>query len=138
MGSSKWYQSIWRYQINNMEIINNQIFTIMKKIFTLLLSLLLVASFSINANAQKKQKASIKEVTFITSIDCASCAKKLEALLPYERGVKDLKISVETATVWFKYDETKTTKEKLAQAIIKEGFTAKEVVLEENKESEKK
>ncbi len=102
----------------------------MKRFLTLAAALFLVAGVSFPASAQKQQKkasADLQEVTFITSIDCANCVKKLEALLPYEKGVKDLKVNLDDRTVWFKYDASKTDKEALAVAIVKQGFSAEEV-----------
>lgn len=89
----------------------------------LVASVLAMALFTTSVEAQNKKSA---EVTFLTSIDCPNCAKKLEAKLPFEKGVKDLKIDVAKKTVWFMYNPKKTTKEKLAAAIVKLGFTAVE------------
>jgi len=102
----------------------------MKRFFTLMLTLLIVAGGATAAMAQdKKQKkqANIQEVTFVTTVDCKNCAKKVEANLPYEKGVKDLKITLDNQTVWVKYDANKTDKEKLAAAIRKLGYEAEEV-----------
>lgn len=90
------------------------------------IAIALVALFAVNsiASAQEKKEA---EVKFEVSIDCPNCVKKLEANLPFEKGVKDLKVSLEDKTVWFKYQEDKTDKEKLAKAIEKLGYTAKEI-----------
>ena len=104
----------------------------MKRLFTLLMALL-VAGTAITALAQdKKQKknANLEEVTFVTSIDCRNCVKKVEAKLPYEKGIKDIKVNLDDRTVWIKYDATKTDKEKLAAAIVKLGYEAEEVTPE--------
>ena len=57
-------------------------------------------------------------------IDFASenCVKKVQENIPFEKGVKDLKISLDDKTVWVKYDPGKTTREKLAAAIEKLGY----------------
>ena len=102
----------------------------MKRFFTLMLAVLLVAGTATAALAQdKKQKkqADLKEVTFVTTIDCKNCVKKVEANLPYEKGIKDMKVNLDDRTVWIKYDATKTDKEKLAAAIVKLGYEAEEV-----------
>ena len=62
----------------------------MKRFFTLMLTLLIVAGSATAAFAQdKKQKkaANIQEVTFVTTIDCKNCVKKVEANLPDEKGI---------------------------------------------------
>ena len=110
----------------------------MKRLFTLLMALLLVAGTATTALAQdKKQKknANIQEVTFVTTIDCKNCVKKVEANLPYEKGIKDMKVNLDDRTVWIKYDASKTDKEKLAAAIVKLGYEAEEVT---NEPEEKK
>lgn len=92
----------------------------------------LVAFLSINlsASAQDKKEA---EVKFSVTIDCQNCVKKLEANLPFEKGVKDLKVNLEDKTVWFKYQSDKTDKEKLAKAIEKLGYKATEIKEEKKK-----
>lgn len=89
-----------------------------------------LVSFSFSASAQnqtkKKASADVQEVTFVTTIDCKNCVKKVEANLPYEKGIKDMKVNLEDKTVWIKYDASKTDKEKLAAAIVKLGYEAVE------------
>ena len=106
----------------------------MKRFFTLMMAVLLLAGAATAAQAQdKKQKkqADLKEVTFVTTIDCKNCVKKVEANLPYEKGIKDMKVTLDDQTVWIKYDANKTDKEKLAEAIRKLGYEAEEVIPEE-------
>ena len=106
----------------------------MKRIFTLMMAVLLLAGAATAAQAQdKKQKkqANLQEVTFVTTIDCKNCVKKVEANLPYEKGIKDMKVTLDDQTVWIKYDANKTDKEKLAEAIRKLGYEAEEVIPEE-------
>ena len=105
----------------------------MKRLFTLLMALLLVAGTATTALAQdnkQKKNANIQEVTFVTTIDCKNCVKKVEANLPYEKGIKDMKVNLDDRTVWIKYDAAKTDKEKLAAAIVKLGYEAEEVTPE--------
>ena len=107
----------------------------MKRFITMMLAVLLVAGAATAALAQdKKQKkqADIREVTFVTSIDCKNCVKKVEANLPYEKGIKDMKVNLDERTVWIKYDAAKTDKEKLAAAIVKLGYDAEERIPEED------
>ncbi|MFA6335193.1 MAG: heavy-metal-associated domain-containing protein [Bacteroidales bacterium] len=93
-------------------------------------TLILVSAFFLfanNTNAQDKKIKKEAEVTFSVDITCPNCVKKLEAKLPYEEGVKDLKVDLATKTVWFKYDNRKTGKEKLAKALDTLGYPAKEI-----------
>ena len=99
----------------------------MKTRIALLLTLVLMV-ISVDAFAQKKaKKANYEEVTFATSIECKNCVKKCEANLPFEKGIIDCKIDLASQTVYFKFNPQKTTKEKLAKAIEKLGYSALEV-----------
>jgi len=99
----------------------------MKKTITLMLAILLMA-VSAEAFAQKKdKKANMEEVTFVTNMHCKNCEKKCDANLPFEKGVKDYKADLQAKTIYFKFDSRKTSKEKLAKAIEKLGYTAEEV-----------
>jgi len=93
------------------------------------LTLLLVALFVFinNTSAQDKKVKKEAEVTYLVDIDCPNCVKKLEAKLPHEIGVKDLKVDLATKTVWLKYQVDKTSKENLALALEKLGYPPKEV-----------
>ena len=69
----------------------------------------------------KKAKAEIREVTFNVHLHCNSCVKKIQENIAFEKGVKDLKVSLEEQTVYVKYDASKTNEEVLKNAIIKLG-----------------
>ena len=95
------------------------------RVIVLMMVMLLV--FSVAADAQKKGKqVQYEEVTFVTDIECKNCVKKCEANLPYEKGIIDCKIDLASRTVYFKFDPKKTSKEKLAKAIEKLGYSASE------------
>ena len=104
----------------------------MKRYLIITLALLLIAGTAAFAQDKKQKKqANIQEVTFVTTIDCKNCVKKVEANLPYEKGIKDMKVNLDDRTVWIKYDANKTDKEKLAAAIVKLGYEAEELIPEE-------
>ena len=100
-------------------------FEAMKKILTA--ALMVVALFAAGFSADAKKPKKVAEVTFLTTIDCKNCVKKVEAKLPYEAGIKDLKINLAEKTIWIQYDPARTDKEKLAAAIEKMGYRATEV-----------
>ncbi len=78
----------------------------MKKI--IMFCLLAVLGFGIsNASAQKKNAASLKTTVFVTDIDCEHCAKKINNSIPFEKGVKEVKVDVPTKTVTVTYDAPK-------------------------------
>lgn len=95
----------------------------MKRIITIIVALMTISLLA--ANAQTKKQATTAEVTFVTSIECKNCVKKVEANLPFEEGVKDMRIDLPAKTVWIKYDKRKTDEGKLAAAIRKLGYEAK-------------
>ncbi len=93
----------------------------------------LVCCVNADAKNDKKKEA---EVTFSVAVDCENCKAKLEAKLPFVKGVKDLKVDLATQTIWFKYQPSKTNVEALEAAIEKLGYEAEEIKPEQ-KESEK-
>ncbi len=73
--------------------------------------------------ADKKKKGEVKDVTFyVESMDCDSCAEKVQENIAFEKGVKDLDISVEERRVAIKYDNAKTSEATLKAAIEKLGY----------------
>ena len=70
----------------------------------------------------KKKKAELKEVTFHVHLHCANCVKKVEENIAFEKGVKDLKVSLDNQTVYIKYDAAKTSEAALKAAIEELGY----------------
>jgi len=71
--------------------------------------------------AQDKAKAEKKVVTtvFCTDIDCEHCAKKIMNTIPFEKGIKDVKVDVPTKKVTVVYDASKNSDESLVEAFSK-------------------
>lgn len=89
----------------------------MKKIF--MLCLVAVIGFGVSdAMAQKKQ-VDLKTTVFQTDVDCENCAKKVDNSIPYQKGVKEVKVDVSTQTVTVTYDTSKTNDETLVKAFKK-------------------
>lgn len=109
----------------------------MKKTIILILSAFMAFSMSVSAaccaetsvyadnKPVKKAKAEIKEVTFEVHLHCNNCVKKVQENIAFEKGVKDLRVSLENQTVWVKYDSSKTNEETLEKAIQKLGYEVK-------------
>ena len=88
----------------------------MKKIILVLF----VALFSIAVvDAQQPKGKQTVTTTFNTDIDCEGCAKKVTNTIPYEKGVKDVKVDVAAKTVTVTYDPAKTNDETLVKAFSK-------------------
>ena len=99
----------------------------MKKI--IMLCLMAVIGFGVSdAMAQKKQ-VELKTTVFQTDVDCENCAKKVDNSIPYQKGVKEVKVDVSTQTVTVTYDTSKTNDEALVKAFkkVKVNAEVKEV-----------
>lgn len=98
----------------------------MKKIlaFVIAASIAVSSVFAADSADQKKSKKSkeLKEVTWTVNLHCENCVEKVNENLAFEKGVKDLKVSLEEGTVYVKYDASKTSEETLAAAMKKLGY----------------
>lgn len=98
----------------------------MKKIlaFVIAASIAVSSAFAADSSADQKKKAktALKEVTWTVNLHCDNCVNKVNENIAFEKGVKDLKVSLEEGTVYIKYDSSKTTEEKLAAAMKKLGY----------------
>ena len=90
----------------------------MKKI--IMLCLMAVIGFGVSdAMAQKKSDAALKTTVFMTDVDCETCAKKIDNSLPFQKGVKEVKVDVPSRKVTVTYDATKSSDEALIKAFKK-------------------
>ena len=83
--------------------------------------LILAIVFSSSAFAQKKE---IKEVKFISKVDCMTCKSKIEKHMAYCKGVKSVIADVETKGVTIGYNASKTDETKLKAELEKTGYGA--------------
>ncbi len=67
------------------------------------------------------QKIEKKDVTtvFVTNLDCEGCAKKVMNVIPFQKGVKDVRVDVPTKSVTVTYDNSKTNDETLKAQLEK-------------------
>ena len=75
-------------------------------------------------NNKKKSDKKTATVTFKTTIHCKNCVKKVNDNIAFEKGVKDLKISLDEKLVTITYDPSKTDEATLAKALEKLGYKA--------------
>jgi copper chaperone CopZ len=105
----------------------------MKKTLTLIIAVLITASFSSVFAAdsetaiqteltQAKKKAALKEVTFKVHLHCDKCVAKVMDNISRAKGVKDLHVCLEDQIVSIKYDSAKTNEDTLKAAIEKLGY----------------
>ncbi|MFI3317666.1 MAG: cation transporter [Rikenellaceae bacterium] len=79
-----------------------------------LISLCAILALTIGiAAAEPKPKAKSEVVTtcFITSIDCEGCTKKVMNTIPFEKGVKDVKVDLKKKEILVSYDKSKNNPE---------------------------
>ena len=98
----------------------------MKKTIIIIITALM--AFSVSLSAGPKKKADLKEVTFSVHLHCENCVNKVQENIAFEKGVKDLKVSLENQTVFVKYDANKTSEATLKAAIGKLGYPVAGVV----------
>lgn len=96
----------------------------MKKILIIALSLLTL-NF---ATAQSNKESKISEVKLSVAVHCDNCKQKIEKNIPFEKGIKDVVVSIADKTVTVKYDNTKTDVEKIKESFKKLGYDAEVVV----------
>ena len=89
----------------------------MKKI--IMLCLLAVMGFGIADALAQKSNSQLKTTVFVTDVDCETCAKKIDNSLPFQKGVKEVKVDVPTRKVTVTFDTTKTNEEALIKAFKK-------------------
>lgn len=83
---------------------------------------LLIPVLVFTAYAGERKKTPLQEVTFVVSLHCENCVRKVQDNIPFEKGVKDLKVSLEDKTVWIQYSPDKTSRDKLVSAIERLGY----------------
>ena len=82
----------------------------------------LLAASSEPSTLQQSKKKKTETVTFTVGMHCKNCVKKVTDNISFEKGVKDLKVSLEDKTVTITYDPAKTNPETLKKAIEKLGY----------------
>lgn len=92
---------------------------------TLIISALIMLGTSFGASAKEpnggqKDKA---KVTFLVSMTCESCQKRIEDNVSFEKGVTGLDVDLPKKTVTIEYRKDKTSPEQLKSAIQKMGYT---------------
>ncbi len=86
------------------------------KILAILIALFIGANF---AHSQKT-----KTTVFDVNMHCGSCKAKVEKSIAFEKGVKDIQVSLENKTVCVTYKTKKSSDEKLIKAFKELGYDA--------------
>ncbi len=88
----------------------------MKKLMFVLFAALIGTGVCFADNNAKGAKKVVTTV-FKTDIDCPHCSKKVLNTIPFEKGVKDVKVDVPTKTITVTYDATKNNDAALTKAL---------------------
>lgn len=83
------------------------------------MNLMIMSGSSVQAKNSKKNLA---EVTFNVNMVCHGCQTRIEKNIPWEKGVKDLKVDLEKKTVTVTYDSLKTNEANLRKSIENLNF----------------
>lgn len=92
----------------------------MKRTITIIIAALM--AFSVSMAAGPKKKGDFRNVKFHVHLHCENCVKKVQENIAFEKGVKDLEVSLEEQTVAIRYDAAKTSEQTLRTAIEKLGY----------------
>jgi len=93
----------------------------MKKLMTLML----ITIFAVSAQSVQAQKVKKTETVVIkTSTQCGMCKERVEKAMAYEKGVTSSNLDVDKAEFTITYKPTKTSPDKLREAISKLGYDA--------------
>lgn len=105
--------------------------------FILVLVIVMVAHAGVYAE-KKEVKPKTKTVVYQATLHCESCKAKVEKNIPYEKGVKDLKVDMKAQTVTVTFREDKNTSEKIQKALEKLKIPVSGMVEQEKKDEKVK
>ncbi len=95
----------------------------MKKIIAISIILTLIIALASNPLFAENKKE--KTVVFMVNMDCHGCKVKIEDNIPYEKGIKDLKVNLDEKIVTITYRIDKTNDIEIIKAFAKIGYEAK-------------
>ena len=94
----------------------------MKKIVSIITVLILISGMSYTIHAQN-----LKTVEIQTSAQCEMCKERLESNLVFEKGIKNVKLDMETKKLFVTYKTGKTDINTIKNAIAKLGYDADDI-----------
>ncbi|MCR5696727.1 MAG: heavy-metal-associated domain-containing protein [Marinilabiliaceae bacterium] len=104
----------------------------MKNVIRIITMIMLALATTIGMQAQEQEKKKDSKLTTVvlhSEISCNNCKQRIEKNIPFEKGVKDLKVSLADKTVTIVFRNDKNTSEKLCEAVTKLGY--KSVIIKE-------
>lgn len=104
----------------------------MKNVIRIITMIMLALATTIGMQAQEQEKKKDSKLTTVvlhSEISCNNCKQRIEKNIPFEKGVKNLKVSLADKTVTIVFRNDKNTSEKLCEAVTKLGY--KSVIIKE-------
>jgi periplasmic mercuric ion binding protein len=98
----------------------------MKSRSVIMVLLLLLSAVQLKAHAQE-QTAKTEKIVIKTSAVCQQCKDRIEKNMAFEKGVRSVKLDLETKDLTVEYRTGKTTPDKLKKAVTKIGYDADEL-----------
>lgn len=86
--------------------------------------------FSVNLFSQEKEKKT-KTIEIKSTVVCGMCEERIIKDMAFEKGVKDVKVDLETKIITITYKTEKTDEKTLKKAITKIGYDADEMPADE-------
>jgi len=99
---------------------------LMKLVMLVIFGLSSLTGFS-QEDKKETKKTDVKTVCFKSNLTCHGCVNEVKEAVTYEKGVKDLKVDLNTNLITITYKTNKTDEEKLQKSITKLGYEANKV-----------
>ncbi len=96
----------------------------MKSIAKIIAMVAIALSVAVSAEAAKNERVEMVTREYISEIDCHSCEQKVMNTLPFQKGVKSVKVDLKTKTITVTYDPTKSSDEAVVAQLKKVGINS--------------
>lgn len=99
----------------------------MKRFILMAIAMVMTLSVTNLSAAPKKEKkgSKIETVSFVTSIDCDHCVKKVMNFMPTQKGIKEVVVDLPTKVIKVGYDNRKSSEEAIIKLFDKIDVEAK-------------
>ncbi|MFR9611524.1 MAG: cation transporter [Rikenellaceae bacterium] len=99
----------------------------MKRLILMFVALMVTFTATESFAAGKKENTKVTTTEFLTDIDCDHCVKKVMDFMPYQKGVKNVKVDLPTKVINVSYDNRKSSNEEVVKLFKKIDVVAKVV-----------
>lgn len=71
------------------------------------------------SKSKPQPKSKYETITLLTNIDCPKCEAKIMKVLPYQKGIKEVKVDIKKHTVMVKFDPAKSSERAITESLRK-------------------